>query len=37
METLELRFELRGAPGTVRLRHGVVDDPRRWGYKWTLR
>jgi hypothetical protein len=27
-----LRFELRGAPGTVTVRHGVNDDPRRWGY-----
>jgi hypothetical protein len=32
VETLELRFELRGAPGTVTVRRGVNDDLRRWGY-----
>jgi hypothetical protein len=32
VETTELRFELRGVPGTVTVRHGINDDPRRWGY-----
>jgi hypothetical protein len=32
VETTELRFELRGTPGTVRVRSGVNEDPRRWGY-----
>jgi hypothetical protein len=32
VETVELPFELRGVPGTVRVRVGVNDDPRRWGY-----
>jgi hypothetical protein len=32
VEAIELRFELRGTPGTVRVRRGVNDDPRRWGY-----
>jgi hypothetical protein len=32
VETTVLRFELRGAPGTVTVRHGVNDDPRPWGY-----
>jgi hypothetical protein len=31
-ETLDLAFELRGRPGTVHVRHGVNEDPRRWGY-----
>jgi hypothetical protein len=32
MDTLDLRFALRGLPGTVRVRAGVNEDPRRWGY-----
>jgi hypothetical protein len=32
VDTTELRFELRETPGTVRVRYGVNDDPRRWGY-----
>jgi hypothetical protein len=32
VETLALPFELRGRPGTVHVRHGVNEDPRRWGY-----
>jgi hypothetical protein len=32
METLEMPFDLRGEPGTVRVRAGLNEDPRRWGY-----
>ena len=32
METVELPFDLRGQPGAVRVRQGVNEDPRRWGY-----
>jgi hypothetical protein len=32
VQTTVLEFELRGAPGTVTVRHGINDDPRRWGY-----
>jgi hypothetical protein len=32
VQTTELRFALRGVPGTVTVRHGVNEDPRRWGY-----
>ncbi|MGI9157880.1 MAG: hypothetical protein ACR2FG_14810 [Marmoricola sp.] len=27
-----LDFQLRGRPGSVRVRYGVNDDPARWGY-----
>jgi hypothetical protein len=32
VDTTELRFELRGVPGTVTVRYGTNDGPRRWGY-----
>ena len=30
---LSFPFELRGVSGTINVRHGVNDDPRRWGYE----
>jgi hypothetical protein len=32
IETMELPFALRGTRGTVQVRYGDNDDPRRWGY-----
>ncbi len=30
---LSFPFELRGVSGTINVRYGVNDDPRRWGYE----